>query len=66
MSTKDHKTEDSDRSVTVKIKATPEGLRIIADMLERQGEGKSVRINWYTSQIEFVFCSDCSKCAISG
>ena len=55
-----------DRSVLVRVKTTPAGLRRMADILERQGPGKSVRINWYTSQIEFVYCTDQNKCAISG
>lgn len=55
-----------DRSVLVRIKATPEGLRRMADILESQGKGNSIRINWYTSQIEFVYCDDISKCAIAG
>jgi len=55
-----------DRSVLVRIKATPDGLRRMANILEQQGPGKSIRINWYSSQIEFVFCTDVSRCAVSG
>lgn len=44
----------SERSVLVSIKATPEGLRRMADTLERCQPGERVRVNWYTVQIEFV------------
>lgn len=43
-----------DRDVLVRIKATPEGLRKLADLLEQRKVGQSVLVNWYTSQIEFV------------
>jgi hypothetical protein len=49
---------DRDRSVVVKLAASPDGLRRIADMLEAGGEGHTVRINWYTAQIEFIHCTD--------
>jgi hypothetical protein len=49
---------DRDRSVAVKLAASPDGLRRIADMLEEGGEGHTVRINWYTAQIEFIHCTD--------
>jgi hypothetical protein len=43
-----------DRDVLVRIKATPEGLRNLAAMLETREVGQSVRVNWYTVQVEFV------------
>jgi hypothetical protein len=52
------------RAVLVRLKASPAGLRRIAAMLEDIGEGKSIRVNWYTSQIEFVHCTDISQTAI--
>lgn len=54
-----------ERSVVVRIKATPNGLRDIAAFMEQQGKGKSVRVNWYTVQIEFVHWEDKAECALS-
>lgn len=52
-----------DRDVLVRIKATPEGLRKLASMLEQQAVGQSVRVNWYTVQVEFVRCDhNCAVC----
>lgn len=52
-----------DRDVLVRIKATPEGLRKLASMLEQQHVGQSVRVNWYTVQVEFVRCDhNCAVC----
>lgn len=47
-----------DRSVLVRIKVSPNGLRRMARILEQLGDGKSVCVNWFTSQIEFVRCDD--------
>jgi hypothetical protein len=44
----------ADRDVLVRIKATPEGLRSLANILESREVGQSVRVNWYTVQVEFV------------
>ena len=62
----DSKKDVDDRSVLVRIQATPAGLRRMADILEQQGKGKSIQINWYTSQIEFVYNDNPSTCAILG
>lgn len=55
--------DDDTRDVLVRIKATPEGLRNIASFLEAREVGQSVRVNWYTVQIEFVKCDkNCAVC----
>ncbi len=55
--------DDDIRDVLVRIKATPEGLRNLASLLEAREVGQSVRVNWYTVQIEFVKCDhNCAVC----
>jgi hypothetical protein len=52
-----------DRDVLVRIKATPEGLRNLATILEQREVGQSVRVNWYTVQVEFVRVDhNCAVC----
>lgn len=55
--------DDDIRDVLVRIKATPEGLRNLATLLEDREVGQSVRVNWYTVQVEFVKCDhNCAVC----